>query len=298
MACDFLVTGCRGQLGCDLVSLLGSEYSVQGVDIEECDITEASAIRDTIAQIDPKVVLHTAAYTDVDGCESNREQAMLINAEGAGNVAMACRDLGARMVYYSTDYVFDGEHNRPYTEDDRPNPVTVYGQSKLQGERAVQAVLDDYIILRIAWVYGRHGKNFVKTMISLGLKQIAAKEAGDEITPLRIVDDQVGNPCWTMDIAHQTRVVLAGKVNGLFHATSEGETTWYGLARAVFGTMGMDVEIQPCTSEEFVRPAPRPMRSTLDNQRLAAAGINVMRPWRTALESFLHEEGKELISEC
>ena len=198
MACEFLVTGCRGQLGRDLMSLLATEHSVQGVDIDECDITDASAVRNTIAEIDPKVVVHTAAYTDVDECESNREQAMIVNAEGTGNVAMACRDSGARMVYYSTDYVFDGANDRPYTESDRTDPTTVYGQSKLQGERAVQTVLDDSVILRIAWVYGRHGKNFVKTMINLGLKQIAAKEAGDEIAPLRIVDDQVGNPCWTM----------------------------------------------------------------------------------------------------
>lgn len=298
MASDFLVTGCRGQLGRDLMSLLAIEHSVQGVDIEECDITDASAVRKTVSEIGPKVVIHTAAYTDVDGCESNQEHAMIVNAEGAGNVAMACRDSGARMVYYSTDYVFDGANDRPYTESDRTDPATVYGQSKLQGERAIQAILDDHVILRIAWVYGRHGKNFVKTMIKLGLKQIVAKEAGDEITPLRIVDDQVGNPCWTMDVARQTSVVLAGKKSGLFHATSEGETTWFGLARAVFATLGMDVEIQPCTSEEYVRPARRPIRSTLENGRLISAGLNVMRPWRTSLESFLHAEGKELIGEC
>lgn len=298
MACDFLVTGCRGQLGRDLMDLLATEHTVQGVDVEECDITDTSAVRKTISEINPTVVLHTAAYTDVDGCEAHREQAMLVNSEGTGNVAVACRNLGARLVYYSTDYVFDGTNDRPYNESDRADPITVYGQSKLQGERAVEAVLDEYIILRIAWVYGRHGKNFVKTMIGLGQKQIADKKAGTETTPLRIVDDQVGNPCWTMDIARQTRVVLAGDANGLYHATSEGETTWYGLARAIFATLGMDVEIQPCTSAEFVRPAPRPNRSTLDNSRLMAAGLSVMRPWRTALESFLHEEGKELISEC
>jgi dTDP-4-dehydrorhamnose reductase len=280
------------------MSLLAIEHSVLGIDIEECDITDASAVGKTITEVSPKIVVHAAAYTDVDGCETNQEKAMIVNAEGAGNVAMACRDSGARMVYYSTDYVFDGDNDRPYTESDRTDPATVYGQSKLQGERAVQAVLDDMVILRIAWVYGRHGKNFVKTMINLGLKQIAAREAGDEISPLRIVDDQVGNPCWTMDVARQTSVVLAGRLTGLFHATSEGETTWFGLARAVFATLEMDVEIQPCTSAEYVRPAARPTRSTLENGRLISAGLNVMRPWRTSLESFLHVEGKELIGEC
>lgn len=298
MAYDFLVTGCRGQLGSDLMGLLASEHSVFGIDIEDCDITNRDAVRRAVIEVGPKVVLHTAAYTDVDECETNRDTAMLVNAEGAGNIAMACREAGARMVYYSTDYVFDGDNDRPYTEDDRPNPVTVYGQSKLQGERAVQAVLDDPIIMRIAWVYGRHGRNFVKTMIRLGMNQVAAREAGNEVTPLRVVDDQVGNPCWTMDIARQTRVVLAGQLNGLFHATSEGETTWYGLARAIFATLGMDVLLQPCSSAEFVTPAPRPMRSTLDNTRLAGVELNVMRNWKTALESFLHEEGKELIREC
>ncbi|MDH3892469.1 MAG: dTDP-4-dehydrorhamnose reductase [candidate division Zixibacteria bacterium] len=298
MACDFLITGCRGQLGSDLMSLLALEHSVHGIDIEDCDVTDREAVLKAVVEAGPQVVLHTAAYAEVDECEANREQAMLVNAEGAGSVALACRDVGARMVYYSTDYVFDGKYDRPYTEDDPPNPVTVYGQSKLQGERAVQAVLDDPIIMRISWVYGRKGHNFVKTMIRLGLKQVAAREAGNDVTALKVVDDQVGNPCWTMDIARQTRVVLAGHLSGLLHATSEGETTWHGLARAVFGILAMDVLLQPCTSAEFVRAAQRPVRSTLDNTRLAAAGLNVMRNWKTALESFLHEEGKELIREC
>ncbi len=298
MACDFLVTGCRGQLGRDLMTLFATEHSVRGIDIQDCDITVAPDIHRAITEIRPRVVLHTAAFTDVDGCESDSENAMRVNAEGAGNVAVACRSVGALMVYYSTDYVFDGNKDRPYTESDRTDPQTVYGQSKLQGERAVRAALDEYIILRIAWVYGRHGRNFVKTIIGLGKKQIETVASGGELPDsLKVVDDQVGNPCWTMEIARQTQAVVLSGLRGLFHATSEGETTWYGLARVVFETLGLDVNIVPCTSDEYVRPATRPKCSTLENDRLKTAGLNVMRPWREALESFLHENGRELLSE-
>lgn len=297
MACDILVTGCRGQLGRDLVALFSTEHSVRGVDVDEFDIQDRERTFEVVQKADPGVVLHAAAYTDVDGCEGNRESAMAVNADGAENIALACHKVGARMVYYSTDYVFDGKADRPYTEDDQTDPQTVYGQSKLAGEQVVQGVLDDCVILRVAWLYGRHGRNFVKTMIKLGLKQRHDLHEGRKIAPLKVVDDQLGAPCWTMDIARQTRAVLSGQLTGLFHATSQGETSWYGFTQAIFAAMDIDLVVAPCTSDEFPRPAPRPRRSTLSNQRLNEAGLNIMPDWRTSLEMFLHDHGRELIRE-
>ncbi len=297
MACDIMVTGCRGQLGRDLVASFSADHSVRGVDLDELDIRDRERTLEAIRKADPGTVLHAAAYTDVDGCEGNRELAMAVNADGAENIALACRKVGARIVYYSTDYVFDGNADRPYTEDDQTNPQTVYGQSKLAGEQAVQNALDDYVILRIAWLYGRHGRNFVKTMIKLGFQQRRDRHGGREIAPLKVVDDQLGAPCWTMDIARQTRAVLSGRHTGLFHATSGGETSWYGLAQAIFAAMDIDVVVEACTSDEFPRPAPRPKRSTLSNQRLNEAGLNVMPDWKTPLETFLHEHSKEILCE-
>ena len=297
MACDILVTGCRGQLGRDLMALFSADHSVRGVDLEEFDIRDRERTLEAIGEAEPGIVMHAAAYTDVDGCEGNRELAMAVNADGAENIAVACSKVGARMVYYSTDYVFDGKADHPYTEDDQTDPQTAYGQSKLAGEQAVQGVLDDCVIVRIAWLYGQYGRNFVKTMIKLGLQQRHDLQGGREIAPLKVVDDQLGTPCWTMDIARQTDAVLSGQLTGLFHATSEGETSWYGFAEAIFAALDIDVVMEPCTSDKFPRPAPRPRRSTLTNQRLNEAGLNVMPDWSSSLESFLHEHSKEIIRE-
>ena len=219
------------------------------------------------------------------------------NLEGPRNLAQGSARFNCKVVHISSDYVFDGNADRPYAEDDQTDPQRVYGQSKLAGEQAVQGVLDDCVILRIAWLYGRHGRNFLKTMIKLGFQQRHDLRGGREIAPLKVVDDQFGAPCWTMDIVRQTRAVLSGQLTGLFHATSEGETSWYGFTQAIFATMNLDVVVEPCTSDEFPRPAPRPRRSTLTNQRLNEAGLNIMPDWKTSLESFLHDHGKELACE-
>ncbi|MEW5993744.1 MAG: dTDP-4-dehydrorhamnose reductase [Candidatus Zixiibacteriota bacterium] len=289
-----LVTGCLGQLGTDLTEFLKGEYTVHGVDIQDFDIRDREKVLACLQEINPEVVLHTAAYTDVDGCETNRETAASVNVGGTENVARACRKVGAKMIYYSTDYVFDGGKPSPYVESDPTNPRTQYGWSKLEGEKAVASLLDNYAILRIAWVYGRAGKNFVRTMVQLGFRQLEQSRQGQIITPLKVVDDQVGNPCWTMEIARQTGVVLANNLTGVFHATSQGETSWYGFARAVFEKLNMPVQVRPCATEEFPRPAPRPKRSSLENRRLAEAGLNVMRHWETALAEFLAQKGESL----
>ncbi len=289
-----LVTGCRGQLGIDLSELLKEEYTVQGVDIQDFDIRQYNRVLTCLREIKPEVVVHTAAYTDVDGCETNRETADSINAGGTENVARACREVGAKLIYYSTDYVFDGAKSSPYVESDPANPQTQYGRSKLDGEKKVASLLDDYVILRIAWLYGRTGNNFVRTMVQLGFRQMQQSQQGQIITPLKVVDDQLGNPCWTFEIARQTRVVLANDLSGVFHATSEGETSWYGFARMIFENLNMPVQVRPCKTDEFPRAAPRPKRSSLENRRLKVAGLNVMRPWDVALAEFLSQKGVSL----
>ncbi len=286
-----LVTGCRGQLGTELMEYLGRRCAVVGVDVHDCDVREYRQVLACLGSTKPDVVVHAAAFTDVDGCETNANTAESINRYGTENVARACAAIGARLVYYSTDYVFDGTKGTPYVESDPPNPRTVYGKSKRGGEDAVTSLLDDFAILRIAWLYGRRGKNFVRTVIRLGFNQRRRIERGRIITPLKVVDDQIGNPCWTVEVARQTEVIIDHGVTGLFHATSEGETSWYGLACAVFQGLDMPVRIRPCTTEEYAGAAPRPKYSSLENKRLRSLGLNVMRDWQIALAEFLGKKG-------
>ncbi|MFH1686498.1 MAG: dTDP-4-dehydrorhamnose reductase [bacterium] len=287
-----LVTGHRGQLGSELMASLGREHEVTGFDLEDVNITQKEAVIAYIAAASPEVVLHTAAYTDVDACQRNVGTAMAINAEGAGHVAEACRQVGARMVYFSTDYVFDGNKQGDYVEEDIPNPPSVYGRSKLAGEAAVAAVLDNHAIVRIAWLYSQHGQNFVKLMIREGSRQLR----GDRGC-IRVVDDQYGNPTWTADVAAQVRPLLDARHRGIFHATAIGSTSWYGLARKVLETLDMNVSLARCRTSEYPRPALRPANSCLANSRLAQAGINLMRDWDATLTEFLTLNAKRLLDE-
>lgn len=282
-----LITGCRGQLGTDLLKGLDQDYEVTGLDLPEIDILDEAKLMAHVRQLKPSVIIHPAAYTDVDGCESNRELAMAVNGEGTRQVARACEAVKARLIYYSTDYVFDGRKSSAYVETDPTAPATVYGQSKLAGEKAISEELDNYAIMRIAWIYGANGNNFVKTMIRLAQKQIKAREAGEDFEPLKVVDDQHGNPTWTMEVVNQTQALIESDQTGLFHATSEGETTWFEFAREIFRLRGLEVEIGPCGSEQFPRPAARPKMSALVNARLNELGANRMRPYIDALEEFL-----------
>lgn len=291
-----LVTGCRGQLGSDLMSMLADAYEISGCDIGDFDITDRDKVLGRIAAINPDVVLHAAAWTDVDACETDEAAAMAVNAEAAGHVAEACRENGARMIFYSTDYVFDGTATSPYTETAAPNPQSVYGRSKLEGEQRVADMLDPVAILRLAWVYGFHGRNFVRTMIKLGWEQTRAGHRGEIITPIKVVDDQTGNPTWTAEIVRQTAVVLEKDLAGLFHCTAEGETSWYGLAKQVFETLGLTVYVRPCTTKEFPRPAPRPAYSSLENERFKQLGLNVMRDYTEALHEFLSGRKEALLA--
>ncbi len=286
--------GAKGMLGRDLVEILSSSYDVIGWDLADLDITRAQEARDKIARLQPRFVINCAAYTDVDGCESHSDLAFAVNSEGVRNLAMAAMAVQARLIHLSTDYVFDGTKGAPYIETDTPNPMTVYGESKLEGERIVADCLKDSAILRIAWVYGLHGRNFVKTMIKLGQEQMAARRSGLHMPSLKVVNDQIGNPTWTQDIVRQTQVAIENNLSGLFHSTSEGEVSWYHFAKAIFEEAGMEVDVVACTTEEYPRPAPRPRFSALENKNLKDAGLNKMVDYRVALKEFVKQNGAML----
>jgi len=291
-----LVSGSKGQLGRDLIGILSAKFDISGFDIDKIDIRNLEDVKKFFRQKKPDIVLHAAAYTDVDRCESETETAMAVNAEGTENVALACKDINAKMIYYSTDYVFDGEKSSPYIETDNPNPQTIYGRSKLEGEKKIAGILDEYAILRIAWLYGAHGKNFVRTMIKLGNKQLRQAKDGQVVEPLIVVNDQFGNPTWTIEVARQTEVVIDNKLAGIFHCTSEGATTWYDFARAIFTELLMNVYLKSCTTDEFRRPARRPKYSVLDNKNLKDLNLNVMSDYKTALIEFFNKYGATLKS--
>lgn len=289
-----LVSGANGQLGRELVAMLSATYEVTGFDIDEADICSESDLNRFVGRVRPDLIIHAAAYTAVDDCEVNEEKAMLVNGTGTANIARSAAEIGARLFYYSTDYVFDGLKASAYTEDDPVGPMTVYGRSKLAGETFVSDILEDSLIIRIAWVYGKHGQNFVRTMLKLGAAQIERRRAGKTVAPLRIVNDQFGNPTWTQEIVRQTAKLIDSDLRGIVHATSTDETTWYQFACEIFSCMNMLVDVEPCTSEEFPRPAPRPHRSSLKNSRLQQAGLGVMRDYDIALKECLEKDGDSL----
>jgi len=291
-----LVTGCRGRLGTDLMRCLGEEYELVGVDRSDMDITDAERVKAYLLALRPHAVLHTAAYTDVDGCESRAQHALAVNSEGTRNVAEACREVGAWMLYYSTDYIFDGLKQSAYVETDHPNPQTVYGRSKLAGEKAATSTLEQICIARISWMYGLTGNNFVKTMISQGKSQLGLRAKGQAIRPLRALDDRFGSPTWTREVAAQTKVLLEKRVTGVVHAAAPGKLSRYQLASRVFEILEMPVEVEPCLSGDMPQSAPRPANSALENSWLQAAGLCVMKTAADALEVFLRAYGQELVS--
>ncbi len=222
---------------------------------------------------------------------------MKVNAEGTENIAQCCREFGSRLIYYSTDYVFDGTSGHAYIESDTTNPQTIYGKSKLEGEKRIGDTINNFVIMRIAWVYGRYGNNFVKTMLKLGKAQVSKAGERDEITPIKIVNDQIGNPTWTLEIARQTEPLIDSDLTGIFHGTSENVASWYDFASEIFELMKMDVKILPCTTDQFLRPAKRPANSALENKRLKNLNINIMTDYKSALKKFLVLHGDDIKNE-
>jgi dTDP-4-dehydrorhamnose reductase len=275
----WLVTGAGGMLGTDLVAALTSRGEpVSGMVRASLDVTDAASVTDAIASCRPDVVVNCAAWTAVDDAEASEEQALAVNAGGAAILAVACARSGARLVQVSTDYVFAGDASRPYAEDDLPAPRTAYGRSKLAGERAVLSRLpgSGYVV-RTAWLYGAHGPNFVRTMIRVEGQQPAVD----------VVDDQYGQPTWTADVARQIIALVHSAAGpGIYHATSDGQTTWFGLAREIFGLLGTDPSrVRAIPSSALPRPAPRPAYSVLGHGAWSGPGIAPIGDWRAALHS-------------
>lgn len=265
----WVVVGANGMLGRDLTAVLADRgEAVVGLDRDVVDITDPDGCGSVA---DGDVVVNCAAYTAVDGAETDEAAAFAVNAVGAANVARACRASGARMVHVSTDYVFDGHATRPYAEDAPTVPRSAYGRTKLAGEWAVRAEAGDHLIVRTAWLYGAHGPCFPRT-----IARVARERGGVDV-----VDDQVGQPTWTVDLADLIhRLVVANAPAGTYHGTSSGAVSWHGFAQAVVAAAGMDAAIvRPTTSAAFVRPAPRPPYSVLGHDRLPAAGVPAIGDW-------------------
>jgi dTDP-4-dehydrorhamnose reductase len=282
-----LITGCRGQLGMDLMAHLSDNYQVAGISRSEVSITDRTGLIRMFNAVRPDLVIHTAAMTDVDECELNPGMAMAVNADGTENVALACKSVNAKCLYFSTNYVFDGAKKSPYIEGDLINPGTAYGRSKYAGEERITSIIDDYIIVRIGWVYGSYGHNFVKTIIRHGTDQLRAKQEGKVAQTIQVVADQVGNPTWSMDIARQTHAIIQSGLFGLFHVASQGETSWFDFTRLIFEKLQMPVALESCSSEEFAQAANRPAYSALGNSRISEAGIDIMRDYQHAIGDFL-----------
>ena len=273
-----LVTGANGQLGTELVDLYAARggAEVLGVDLPDLDITSADSVASSFSAFRPEVVINCAAWTAVDAAEENEESALVVNGEGPAVLARACRNAGAWMVQVSTDYVFAGDASTPYAEDATPDPRSAYGRTKLAGEIAVQSELPDaHYIVRTAWLYGHEGSNFVKTMLRLE----------SERETIDVVDDQIGQPTYAVDLAAQIAALVdARPAAGIFHGTNSGEVSWHGFTQEIFRLIGADpARVIAVTSEQFVRPAPRPAYSVLGHRRWAEVGLVAMRDWRSAI---------------
>lgn len=269
-----VVTGAGGQLGSDLCRRLANE-TVIPKDLPEFDLTRQE-VEDQILDAKPDVIIHAGAYTDVDGAERTPDLAMAVNRDGAARVARAAARAGARLIYVSTDYVFDGAATVPYTEEDVPNPLNVYGMSKWLGEQAVLASGADALVVRTAWLYGHHGKNFVKSIMSAARREPA----------LRVVSDQRGCPTFAEDLASALIALMAKNASGVIHVTNRGDCTWHEFAGAIVREMGLAVPVAPISTEAAGRVAKRPRFSVLNQDRLMSLGI-VMPEWRRSLAQFV-----------
>lgn len=276
-----LVTGVKGQLGHDVMDELAAKgIEGIGVDVEEMDITDAAACEKVITEAKPDAVIHCAAYTAVDAAEDNVELCRKVNAEGTRNIAKVCKALDIKMMYISTDYVFNGEGLRPWEPDDHREPLNVYGLTKYEGEIAVEQNLEKYFIVRIAWVFGVNGKNFIKTMLRLG------KERG----AVSVVNDQIGSPTYTYDLSKLLVAMIQTDKYGRYHATNEGLCSWYEFACEIFRQAGMDeVKVTSVDSSAFPVKAKRPSNSRLNKDKLTENGFERLPAWQDALGRYLEE---------
>jgi dTDP-4-dehydrorhamnose reductase len=274
-----LVTGANGQLGQELVRLGDNHINVVGYGRQELDVTSLSQCRGVIAAVRPDAIIHAGAYTAVDKAESDPDQAYRINALGTRNLTLAANEHKAKLCYVSTDYVFDGTASLPYNEYDNTNPQSVYGKSKRAGEVLVQSLSNHYFIVRTSWVYGKHGNNFVKTMLRLA----------SERNSVSVVHDQIGSPTYTYDLGRFLIELVHTEAYGIYHASNTGTCTWYEFAKAIFEESHISMRTEPCTTDQFPRPAPRPAYSVMDHSAIRQNGLTDLRPWREGLKAFLKD---------
>ncbi len=265
-----LVTGANGMLGKDLCPILEqNNYTVIKTNSQTMDITDFEMTNKVISEQKPDIIIHCAAYTNVDKAQEDFETAKQINSTGTENLAKICSSKDIPILYISTDYVFDGTKQTPYTPNDKPNPINNYGLTKYYGEQAIQKFCKKYYIIRTSWLYGIHGKNFVETMLSLATKP-----------EIKVVNDQTGCPTWTVDLSNGIIKLLKNEIYGIYHICSSGETTWYRFAKEIFSQCKLKVNLIPCTTEEFPRPAKRPKYSVMDN-------ANICANWQEELQNYL-----------
>lgn len=274
-----LVTGINGQLGHDVMRELEKRgHEAVGVDIEEMDITDAACVRRVMTRTVPEAVIHCSAYTAVDRAEEEVELCRRVNAEGTKNVAEVCEELDCKLLYLSTDYIFSGEGERPWEPGDEPDPLNVYGLTKYEGEQEIKSRINKFFIVRISWVFGVNGNNFIKTMLRLGRENGA----------VRVVDDQIGSPTYTYDLAVLLVDMIETEKYGEYHATNEGVCSWYEFAKEIFAAAGMsEVEVTPVSSEEFPVKAKRPKNSRMSKEELVKNGFNKLPSWQDAVKRYV-----------
>ena len=272
-----LITGSNGMLGHDLENVLKDKHELSLTTSKTLDITDKDKTMEIIKENNPDIVINSAAYTDVDGCETNQDLAYAVNGQGVENLALACRQIDCPLVHVSTDYVFDGTARDPIPEDGEIGPISIYGKSKLMGEQAIQEILDKYFIVRTAWLYGINGKNFPKTMLELA-------ENHPEIT---VVYDEVGTPTYTPDLAYGISELIETDFYGIYHLTNSGSCSWCEFARYIFEIADRDVNVVPVTASEFSRPAPRPSYSVLMNKKWIENGFEPLRDYKEAISEYI-----------
>jgi len=272
-----LIIGAEGMLGHDLVDVLSVENEISTTTIYTLDITDIEKTVKTVQEINPDVVVHAAAFTDVNGSESKQDAAYNVNVIGTRNVAVACNRADSALVYICTDYVFDGKKGSSYYEYDQPNPLSVYGKTKYLGEVYIRDILNKFYIVRTSWLYGLHGPNFVTTMLNLA-------KTNDTIT---VVNDQIGTPTYTLDLAKAIAELIKKPRYGIYHVTNSDSCSWYEYAKLIFDLAGIQVEVKPVTTEEYPQPASRPKYSVLENYNWKMEGLGKIRSYKEALKDYM-----------
>jgi len=273
-----LLLGHKGMLGTDLLTQMRLHHEIVGMDKEEIDITSADECAKAIGKTAPQIVINAAGYTNVDGCETAKEECFAVNAEALKNIAVACHRKNIRIIHFSTDYVFNGTGSAPYKEDDDCDPINTYGASKLAGERYLQTLAQNYIIIRTAWLYGVNGKNFVRTIL----------EKAKTTPRLTVVDDQLGSPTHTKDLAAAVDLLIEKNAQGIFHVTNRGSCSWYQFAVKILQEAGIDdVEVSPIKSDQLAIQAKRPAYSVLSMQKFIQTTGKAMQPWQLGLQDYL-----------